>query len=295
MKLKRFLCVALVLVLAMGLCACGKKTEEEPIISKDSNGKTLVVYYSATSHTKKVAEEIAQKLNADTFEIVPKEIYTDEDLDWTNSESRTAKEHTDPSLRDVELVSTEVPNWDSYDTVFIGYPIWFGVAAWPTNSFVKAVDFGNKTVIPFCTSHSAGLGQSAKELQKDTTGGNWKTGKRFEQDVDLSEVDSWIDSISDPNYQEEEVEESGRPTFDGSERPPFDENGMPAFDGTERPPFDENGEFSPKDFKERSKPSGDFKEGEFPKGEREEAWGEISEENLEEVKEEVKEGIDSEA
>lgn len=86
----------------------------------DSNGKTLVVYYSATGNTKNVAETIAQVTGGDLFEIEPKEPYTDDDLDWTNDDSRVSREHEDESSRDVELTSTEVPDWDSYDTVYIG-------------------------------------------------------------------------------------------------------------------------------------------------------------------------------
>ena len=99
-------------------------------------GKTLIVYYSATGNTGGVAERLAENLNADTFEIVPSDPYTDEDLDWTDDNSRVSREYNDESLRDVELENTTVPNWDTYDTVLIGYPIWWGIAAWPVSSFV---------------------------------------------------------------------------------------------------------------------------------------------------------------
>lgn len=88
-----------------------------------------MVYYSATGNTKDVAETIAQVTGGDLFEIVPAEIYTSADLDWTDDNSRVSREHNDESLRDVELVSTTVDNWDSYDAVYIGYPIWWGIAA----------------------------------------------------------------------------------------------------------------------------------------------------------------------
>ena len=114
-------------------------------------GKTLIVYYSATGNTRGVAEMLAESLNVDTFEIVPSDPYTDEDLDWTDDNSRVSREYNDESLRDVELENTTVPNWESYDTVLIGYPIWWGIAAWPVSSFVEANDFTGKTVIPFCT------------------------------------------------------------------------------------------------------------------------------------------------
>lgn len=138
-----------------------------------SNKKILVVYYSAQSHTESVAKKIAGNLNADIFEIVPKDVYTSDDLDWTNAKSRVSREHDDESLRNVELESTEVANWDSYDTVLIGYPIWWGIAAWPVNTFVKANNFAGKTVIPFCTSASSNIGNSGKLLEKEAGSGNW--------------------------------------------------------------------------------------------------------------------------
>ena len=144
-----------------------------------SGGRTLVVYFSAQGHTEAVAEQIAENLDADIFEIVPADEYTSDDLDWTDDNSRVTREYEDESLRDVQLVSTEVPNWDDYDTVIIGYPIWWGIAAWPVNTFVEANDFSGKTVIPFCTSSSSGLGQSG-ELLADAAGtGNWLEGQKF--------------------------------------------------------------------------------------------------------------------
>jgi flagellar basal body-associated protein FliL len=92
----------------------------------NSNRKILVVYYSATGSTEKVAKQIADNLDAYLFEIVPKDIYTSDDLDWTDDNSRVSKEHDDESLRNVELTTTKVDNWDTYDTILIGYPIWWG-------------------------------------------------------------------------------------------------------------------------------------------------------------------------
>ena len=129
------------------------------------------------------------------FEIVPKNIYTKDDLDWNNKNSRVSKEHDDESLRKIELVSMKVPNWDSYDIILIGYPIWWGIAAWPTNSFVENNDFSNKIVIPFCTSLSSGIGESDKLLAKLAGTGNWKDGKRFSSSVSDSEIKKWTDSL----------------------------------------------------------------------------------------------------
>ena len=159
-------------------------------------GKTLVVYYSATGNTRGVAKKLAENLNADTFEIIPSNPYTDDDLDWNDDNSRVSKEHDDESLRDVELESTTVPNFDTYDTVLIGYPIWWGIAAWPVNSFVEANDFTGKTVIPFCTSSSSGIGNSADILEDLTKTGTWQEGIRFGTNPSDDDINDFIDSIS---------------------------------------------------------------------------------------------------
>ncbi len=141
----------------------------------------LVVYFSATGSTKAVAGYIAETLGADTFELTPQEPYQAADLDYNNSESRVCREHADPALQDVALTSTAVESWERYDTVFVGYPIWWGGSAWPVNGFVKANDFTGKTVIPFCTSASSALGQSGETLAQLAGTGNWQEGQRFRQ------------------------------------------------------------------------------------------------------------------
>lgn len=164
--------------------------------NKTTLGKrVLVVYYSAQNHTRSVAKEIANNLNADIFEIVPKDVYTSSDLDWTNSNSRVSREYNDKELRNVELETTKVDNFDSYDTVLIGYPIWWGVAAWPVNAFVKANDFSGKTVIPFCTSSSSGIGQSGELLESDAGSGNWLSGQRFSSNVSNEDIKKWTDNL----------------------------------------------------------------------------------------------------
>ena len=172
-----------------------KVTNKSTTKNVQGNGKTLVVYYSAQNHTKDVAQKVAENLGADLFEIEPKEKYSEDDLDWTDDDSRVTKEHEDTSLRNVELKTTEVENWDQYDTVFIGYPIWWGIAAWPVDTFVKANDFSNKTVIPFCTSASSGLGESGTKLQKEAKGGNWQKGQRFSSCPSDSTIKDWTDSL----------------------------------------------------------------------------------------------------
>ena len=159
------------------------------------NGGVLVVYYSATGNTEAVAGYIAEATGGDLFELEPAEPYTDADLNWTDENSRVTLEHEDESLRDVELVADTVDNWDSYDTVFIGYPIWWGIAAWPVDTFVEANDFTGKTVIPFCTSSSSGLGQSGELLSEMAGTGDWLEGQRFRSSASQEDVTEWVDSL----------------------------------------------------------------------------------------------------
>ena len=171
-------------------------TQAQAESSEDGEtGNALVVYYSAAGNTETVAGYIADALGADTFEITPAEPYTAEDLNWTDENSRVTREHEDPSLRAVELTSTTVENWDSYDTVFIGYPIWWGIAAWPVDTFVEANDFTGKTVIPFCTSSSSGLGESGELLAELASTGDWQEGMRFRSSVDEADVTEWLNGL----------------------------------------------------------------------------------------------------
>ena len=160
-----------------------------------SNGNILVVYFSAQGHTESVAEQIAANLNADLFEIIPVSEYTSDDLDWTDDNSRVSREHEDESLRNIELETTSVSNWDIYDTVLIGYPIWWGIAAWPVNTFVEANNFTGKTVIPFCTSSSSGLGESGELLAELANSGNWQAGHRFSSNPSDSDIKTWTDTL----------------------------------------------------------------------------------------------------
>ena len=166
-----------------------------PADTESTVGKALVVYYSASGNTRRVAEAIAQAAGADLFEIAPTEVYTSDDLNWTNQNSRVSREHDDESLRDVPLTTTEVPDWDSYDVVFIGYPIWWGIAAWPVNNFVKANDFSKKTVIPFATSSSSGMGQSGSLLAEMAGTGSWQSGQRFSSGASESTVQQWVNGL----------------------------------------------------------------------------------------------------
>ena len=169
----------------------GDTGSETPV----SGGNVLVVYYSASGNTDRVAKAIADASGADLFELVPTDPYTSDDLNWTADGSRVNREHDDESLRDIELESTTVENWDEYDTVFIGYPIWWGIAAWPVDNFVKNNDFTGKTVIPFCTSASSGLGQSGKLLAEMAGTGDWQEGQRFSSGASESTVADWVSGL----------------------------------------------------------------------------------------------------
>lgn len=175
-------------------------SESEPEDTSDpattTVGKTLIVYYSASGNTESAANYIAAATGGDTFELVPKDDYTNADLNYRDNDSRVVYEHDHPEARDIELVKNTVDNWNEYDTVFIGYPIWWQIAAWPVDGFVKANDFTGKTVIPFCTSASSELGDSGKLLSEMTGTGNWLEGQRFSSSVSESTVKEWVDSLN---------------------------------------------------------------------------------------------------
>lgn len=184
-------------LMLLSLAACGSKTTapETTTAPAASGGKTLVVYFSATGNTKAAAEAITAATCGDLLELEPAEPYTSADLDYNNADSRVSREHDDASLRDVVLKTTTVANWADYDTVYIGYPIWWGIAAWPVDTFVKANDFTDKTVIPFCTSGSSDIGESGTQLAALAGTGDWQTGKRFASAVTQQEVADWVKSL----------------------------------------------------------------------------------------------------
>lgn len=117
-------------------------------------------------------------------------------MNYSNEDSRVSREHEDESLRDVELAADTVENWDEYDTVFIGYPIWWDIAAWPVNDFVKSNDFTGKTVIPFATSANDDIGESGKLLEEMAGTGNWLEGERFSSSVSKDAVTEWIEGLN---------------------------------------------------------------------------------------------------
>ena len=215
--MKRAFSIFLAAVMALTLAACGSsggqtpsappaQTPEAPPAVQPpekaeapapaGEGKILVAYFSATGSTERVAQTIADTLGADLFAITPAEAYTSDDLNWRDSSSRVSLEHEDPALQDVALTVSTPENWAEYDTVFVGYPIWWHIAAWPAGSFVKANDFTGKTVIPFCTSSSSGLEDSGTLLAEAAGTGEWLEGRRFPSRADAADVTEWANSLN---------------------------------------------------------------------------------------------------
>ena len=169
---------------------------DEPAASGVAAGSILVAYYSAQGHTRAVAEAIADQLGADLFEVTPTQPYTDDDLNWTDETSRVSVEHENPDQRDVELSQVTPDGWDGYGTVLVGYPIWWGIAAWPIDGFAEGNDFSGKTVIPFCTSASSPIGESGELLSQAAGTGDWQEGMRFRSSASADEVAEWAASLA---------------------------------------------------------------------------------------------------
>ncbi len=217
--MKKLIALLLSLMLVFSLAACGNNpqaAETEPATStpvseetqepetleeteaadtESTGGKTLVVYYSASGNTENVSNVIAKTLGADLFELEPVEPYSNDDLNWTNDDSRVTREHENEDERDVELVSATVDNWSEYDTVFIGYPIWWGIAAWPVDEFIETNDFTGKTVILFATSASSGMGQSGELLAEMAGTGDWQEGQRFRSGASEDDIVAWVEGL----------------------------------------------------------------------------------------------------
>lgn len=165
-----------------------------PMAAK-AGGKTLVVYYSATGRTKTAAEAIAAATGGDLFELLPQQPYTAADLDYNNKDSRVSREHEDASQRHVALVKDTPDNFASYETIFVGYPIWWGGAAWIVDDFVKYNDFTGKTMIPFATSYSSPMGSSGRDLAAMAGTGNWQEGACFDRDMTRDAVMTWAKGL----------------------------------------------------------------------------------------------------
>ena len=157
------------------------------------NSGTLVVYFSATGNTKGVAEKIAAITGADTYEIKAAQEYTEADLNWNDSDSRSTKEQNDSSVR--PEIGSEAVSLDGYTTIYIGYPIWWGEEPRIMDTFVESYSFDGITMIPFCTSSSSGIGRSGQNLADNAGSGTWLDGQRFGVGASEDEIRSWIEGL----------------------------------------------------------------------------------------------------
>lgn len=211
--MKKAITILLSLTMIFGLAACGNSVERTQLPSTEDAGisetkqpetetpetqgsKVLVAYFSATGTTKGVAEHIANGLNAEIYEIIPEEPYTDADLDYSDNNSRSTIEMNDASSR--PAISGSVENMEQYDIVFIGYPIWWGEAPRIVSTFVESYDFSGKTVVPFCTSGGSGVGSSATNLEQLTSGAAWMEGKRLNGGDSQDTVMKWVNGLDLP-------------------------------------------------------------------------------------------------
>lgn len=196
--MRKTITILLSLFMLIANAACGNpeakgESPVQPEENEEENMKILVAYFSATNTTEAVAEHIANGLGADIYEIVPEEPYTSDDLNYNDKNSRTSIEMNDPDAR--PAISGSVEDMAQYDVIFLGYPIWWGEAPRIIRTFVESYDFSGKTIIPFCTSGGSGLGSSASELEKLTSGAEWLEGRRFSGGASENTVMEWVNSL----------------------------------------------------------------------------------------------------
>ena len=155
--------------------------------------KTLVAYFSASGVTARAAREMAQAVGADLYEIRPVEPYTDADLNWMDKKSRSTIEMNDPACR--PAIAEPVKHMEQYDTVFVGFPVWWYVEPRIVDTFLESYDFTGVTIVPFCTSGSSGIGGSLSDIQALAPDANWLSGRRFDAGADQEEVARWVEGL----------------------------------------------------------------------------------------------------
>lgn len=155
--------------------------------------KILVAYFSASGVTAEAAKNLAKAADADLYEIKPETPYTKADLDWTNKKSRSSVEMNDPKSR--PAIAEKVSGMDNYDTIFVGFPIWWYVAPTIINTFLESYDLSGKTVIPFATSGGSGMGKTNESLQPSCPGATLLQGKMLNGRLSEAELRKWIDGL----------------------------------------------------------------------------------------------------
>lgn len=168
--------------------------ECDPVANEEIH--VLVAYFSATGNTENIARHIQTVLNADLYEIVPEESYTEDDLNYGDDGCRANREQNDPDARPAIAGTLEHP--ENYDVVFLGYPIWWGEAPKIMHTFLESYNFEGVTIVPFCTSGSSGIGSSAENLQALTSDANWLPGQRFSGSATQEEVAAWVEELELP-------------------------------------------------------------------------------------------------
>ena len=166
-------------------------SSQEP--SKGNANSTLVAYFSATGNTEEIAQNLQTILGASLYEFIPAKPYSDDDLDYNASDCRANQEQNDPSVR--PAIDGSVENMDSYDVILLGYPIWWGEAPRIISTFLESYDFTGKTIVPFCTSGSSGIGGSAEHLTVLAADATWLEGARFNPGATQDEVAAWVEGL----------------------------------------------------------------------------------------------------
>lgn len=189
MNFKHFITLSLVLCLAFSVMACGRAQNSETM---SNNPKKLVAYFSATGTTMEAATRLAKAANADLFEIVPETPYTPADLNWRDQSSRSSVEMADKSSR--PAIASKVENIAQYDTVFVGFPIWWYIAPTIVNTFLEQYDFSGKTIVPFFTSGGSGAGETLNYLKPSAPDAKWIAPQNFNGMTD-ADIKSWVESL----------------------------------------------------------------------------------------------------
>ena len=167
--------------------------EQAPEGTGDGGKKILIAYFSATNNTKGIANHLNDILDADLYEIVPEQPYTSDDLNYNDSSSRSSLEMNDPNAR--PTISGGVDDMEQYNVIFLGYPIWWGQAPKIISTFLESYDLSGKTIVPFCTSGSSGIGSSATNLHSLASAATWMDGQRFSGSASRSTVESWVNGL----------------------------------------------------------------------------------------------------